>query len=58
MSKATNPMDGLPVIHERAAGIGIGSRFHLVAVPTAPWLMGPYGHSKRLRLISSGWPIG
>jgi transposase len=35
MSKAINPMNGLPVIHERAAGIDIGSRFHVVAVPTA-----------------------
>ena len=34
MSKALNPMDGLPVIHDRAAGIDIGSRFHVVAVPT------------------------
>ncbi len=35
MSKAANPMNGLPVIHERAASIDIGSRFHVVAVPTA-----------------------
>jgi transposase len=35
MSKAINPINGLPVIHERAAGIDIGSRFHVVAVPTA-----------------------
>lgn len=26
-------MNGLPVIHHRAAGIDIGSRFHVVAVP-------------------------
>jgi hypothetical protein len=35
MSKINNPANGLPVIHERAAGIDIGSRFHVVAVPTA-----------------------
>lgn len=35
MSKAINPMNGLPVINERAAGIDIGSRFHVVAVPIA-----------------------
>ena len=33
MSKAKNLVNGLPVIHERAAGIDIGSRFHVVAVP-------------------------
>lgn len=32
MSKAITPINGLPVIHERAAGIDIGSRFHVVAV--------------------------
>ncbi len=34
MSKAINPINGLPVIHQRAAGIDIGSRFHVVAVPS------------------------
>lgn len=38
MSKAINPMNGLPVIHQRAAGIDIGSRFHVVAVPTCSGL--------------------
>jgi len=33
MSKAIQSTQGLPVIHERAAGIDIGSRFHVVAVP-------------------------
>ena len=33
MSKVKNLMNGLPVIHECAAGIDIGSRFHVVAVP-------------------------
>jgi transposase len=33
MSKETTSMNGLPVIHHRAAGIDIGSRFHVVAVP-------------------------
>jgi transposase len=33
MSKRTRTITGLPVIHERAAGIDIGSRFHVVAVP-------------------------
>ncbi|MHB1585873.1 MAG: IS110 family RNA-guided transposase [Acidiferrobacteraceae bacterium] len=32
MSKVTSRQAGLPVIHERAAGIDIGSRFHVVAV--------------------------
>lgn len=32
MSKVSPPINGLPVIHERAAGIDIGSRFHVVAV--------------------------
>ena len=31
IKKSTN---GLPVVHQRAAGIDIGSRFHVVAVPT------------------------
>lgn len=36
MSKSTvNVTNGLPVIHDRAAGIDIGSRFHVAAVPTA-----------------------
>lgn len=35
MSKAINPTNGLPVIHEGAAGIDIGSRFHVVAVPAS-----------------------
>jgi transposase len=35
MSKVSPPINGLPVIHERAAGIDIGSRFHVVAVPSA-----------------------
>ncbi|WP_250491073.1 hypothetical protein [Caballeronia sp. INML2] len=26
---------GLPVIHDRAAGIDIGSRFHVVSVPSS-----------------------
>ena len=34
MSKVSPPINGLPVIHERAAGIDIGSRFHVVAVPS------------------------
>ncbi len=33
MSKSTQSANGLPVIHQRAAGIDIGSRFHVVAVP-------------------------
>jgi transposase len=33
MSKASNSTNGLPIIHPRAAGIDIGSRFHVVAVP-------------------------
>lgn len=32
MSKSGNTQSGLPVVHERAAGIDIGSRFHVVAV--------------------------
>jgi len=34
MSKAIQSTNGLPVIHQRAAGVDIGSRFHVVAVPT------------------------
>lgn len=34
MSNASQSTNGLPVIHQRAAGIDIGSRFHIVAVPT------------------------
>ena len=33
MSKISPQINGLPVIHTRAAGIDIGSRFHVVAVP-------------------------
>ncbi|MGK2953516.1 MAG: IS110 family transposase [Thiobacillus sp.] len=33
MSKRPDKPAGLPVIHDRAAGIDIGSRFHVVAVP-------------------------
>jgi transposase len=33
MSKGNQKRTGLPVIHESAAGIDIGSRFHVVAVP-------------------------
>lgn len=35
MSKVSPLINGLPVINERAAGIDIGSRFHVVAVPSA-----------------------
>ncbi|WP_198291313.1 IS110 family transposase [Methylosarcina fibrata] len=34
MSKAIQSTHGLPIIHQRAAGVDIGSRFHVVAVPT------------------------
>ena len=33
MSKGVNKPAGLPVIHDRAAGIDIGSRIHVVGVP-------------------------
>jgi transposase len=33
MSKRVSTQSGLPIVHERAAGIDIGSRFHVVAVP-------------------------
>jgi len=33
MKKSSSERRGLPVIHDRAAGIDIGSRFHVVAVP-------------------------
>ncbi len=33
MKTSSSQRQGLPVIHERAAGIDIGSRFHVVAVP-------------------------
>lgn len=33
MKASSSQRQGLPVIHERAAGIDIGSRFHVVAVP-------------------------
>ena len=32
MSKNVSTQSGLPVVHARAAGIDIGSRFHVVAV--------------------------
>lgn len=32
MAKNAGKQSGLPVVHERAAGIDIGSRFHVVAV--------------------------
>ncbi|MFG7960881.1 hypothetical protein [Pseudomonas aeruginosa] len=32
MKKSSSESHGLPVIHDRAAGIDIGSRFHVVAV--------------------------
>jgi transposase len=35
MSELTPAINGLPVINPRAAGIDIGSRFHVVAVPSA-----------------------
>lgn len=35
MSKGTSAQAGLPIIHDRAAGIDIGSRFHVVAVAPA-----------------------
>jgi len=33
MSRGSNKPAGLPIIHDRAAGIDIGSRIHVVAVP-------------------------
>lgn len=33
MKKLSSERHGLPVIQDRAAGIDIGSRFHVVAVP-------------------------
>ena len=33
MPRRSDKPAGLPVIHDRAAGIDIGSRFHVVAVP-------------------------
>jgi hypothetical protein len=33
MAKRRNKPSGLPIINEKAAGIDIGSRFHVVAVP-------------------------
>lgn len=33
MAKSAAKQSGLPVVHERAAGIDIGSRFHVAAVP-------------------------
>jgi len=35
MSELTPAINGLPVINPRAAGMDIGSRFHVVAVPSA-----------------------
>lgn len=32
MTKSVGKQSGLPIVHERAAGIDIGSRFHVVAV--------------------------
>ncbi|KPX09684.1 Transposase [Pseudomonas syringae pv. daphniphylli] len=33
MEKRGSARKGLPVVHTRAAGVDIGSRFHVVAVP-------------------------
>jgi hypothetical protein len=33
MSRGNSRPAGLPIVHERAAGIDVGSRFHVVAVP-------------------------
>ncbi|MGH8117569.1 MAG: IS110 family transposase [Rhodanobacteraceae bacterium] len=33
MARIKSKSSGLPIVHERAAGIDIGSRFHVVAVP-------------------------
>ena len=33
MTKRAGKQSGMPVVHDRAAGIDIGSRFHVVAVP-------------------------
>ena len=47
---------GLPIIHERAAGIDIGSRFHVVAV--AADLCDEPRSFKPLPVIWFVWPIG
>lgn len=48
---------GLPIVNERAAGINIGSRIPVAAVP--PELSDdPVQRSKALRATSSAWPIG
>ena len=57
MSTVSSPADGLPVINERAAGIDIGSRFHVVAVPLI-YPMNPYRLFRRLPPISNAWQIG
>nr|WP_235580286.1 hypothetical protein [Pseudomonas aeruginosa] len=49
MKKSSSERHGLPVIHERAAGIDIGSRFHVVAVRKP---------SRRLPPTWSAWLIG
>jgi len=58
MSKSTvNVTNGLPVIHDRASGIDIGSRFHVAAVPTA-LTDEPVQTFRPLQQIFSAWQLG
>jgi hypothetical protein len=55
MKKHDLKQRGLPVIHDYAAGIDIGSRFHVVAVPGPK---NPFKLSRPSLPMSSAWPIG
>ncbi|MFJ1472550.1 hypothetical protein [Massilia orientalis] len=56
-ARAAAKLAGLPIIHPFAAGIDIGSRFHVVVV--SPDLCDePVQTFQALPVISSEWPVG
>lgn len=57
MSNKKQRRTGLPVIHEFAAGIDIGARFHVVAVPT-DLAEEPIQTFQASPPIYNAWPIG
>jgi len=57
MSSHQGNATGLPVIHDRAAGIDVGSRFHVVAVVQIS-ARSPCRRFRPSRVIFSVWPTG
>jgi hypothetical protein len=57
MPRRSSKQAGWPVIHERAAGIDIGSRFHVVAVPPDPFDE-PVQSFQPSPATLSAWPTG